>query len=29
MYKYEFLTALRQQLVGLPKEDIEERVSFY
>jgi len=29
MYKYEFLTALREQLVGLPKEDIEERVSFY
>lgn len=29
MYKYEFLTALREQLVGLPKEDIEERISFY
>lgn len=29
MLKYEFLTALREQLVGLPKEDIEERISFY
>ncbi|MBO6262379.1 MAG: DUF1700 domain-containing protein [Bacilli bacterium] len=29
MYKYEFLTALKEQLVGLPKEDIEERISFY
>lgn len=29
MYKNEFLTALREQLVGLPKEDIEERISFY
>lgn len=29
MYKNEFLTALREQLVGLPKEDIEERINFY
>lgn len=29
MYKNEFLAALREQLVGLPKEDIEERISFY
>ncbi len=29
MGKYEFLTALRRGLAGLPQEDIEERINFY
>lgn len=29
MNKEEFITQLRENLIGLPKEDIEERVSFY
>ena len=29
MTKYEFLTALRKGLNGLPQEDIEERLNFY
>ena len=29
MSKQEFLDALREGLTGLPKEDIEERISFY
>ena len=29
MNKQEFLTRLKQELAGLPKEDIEERLAFY
>lgn len=29
MNKTEFLTALRKQLAGLPKDDLENRISFY